>query len=97
MGLNTYDEKILKGGELVNKSDKDDFLEKSRKRAQKLIRLYMKELARPERLEKAPVNHIASALATLVDKFAEDESERDDGTLIITHQIPRAEEDASEV
>ena len=81
----------------MSKNVNDDFLEKSRKRAQKLIRLYMKERARPERLESAPVNHIASALATLVDKFGRDEVKKDDNTLIITHQIPRAESDISEV
>ena len=81
----------------MSKGQKDDFLEKSRKRAQKLIKLYMKELARPERLESAPVNHIASALATLVDKFGEGDSKKEDNTLIITHQIPRAESDISEV
>lgn len=81
----------------MSKNTSDDFLEKSRKRAQKLIELYMKELARPERLEDAPVNHIASALATLVDKFGKDESKKEDNTLIITHQIPRAEVESSEV
>ncbi len=81
----------------MKKNEKDDFEAKSRKRAQKLIRLYMKELARPERLESAPVNHIASALATLVDKFGRDERQSDDNTMIITHQIPRAEVDSSEV
>ena len=81
----------------MSKKENDDFLEKSKKRAQKLIKLYMKELARPERLENAPVNHIASALATLVDKFGEDDGKKDDNTLIITHQIPRAESDISEV
>lgn len=81
----------------MSKKEKSDFSETSRKRAQKLIKLYMKELARPERLENAPVNHIASALATLVDKFGEDDSKKDDNTLIITHQIPRAEDDAGEI
>ena len=81
----------------MSKNVNDDFLEKSRKRAQRLIRLYMKELARPERLESAPVNHIASALATLVDKFGRDEVKKEDNTLIITHQIPRAESDIGEV
>lgn len=70
-----------------------DLIEKNRARAQKLIRLYMNELSRPEKLESAPINQIASALGTLVEKFGKAGGEASqDGPVIITHHIPRAEE-----
>lgn len=70
-----------------------DFIEENRKAAQKIIKLYMKELARPERLETTATNHLASALATLIDKFGSQKDIDERGTLIVTHQIPRAEEE----
>jgi len=70
--------------------EKADLIEKNRARAQKLIRLYMKELSRPEKLENAPINQIASALGTLVEKFGKGQSEEGSGTIIVTHNIPRA-------
>ena len=70
--------------------EKADLIEKNRARAQKLIKLYMKELSRPEKLENAPINQIASALGTLVEKFGKGKSEEGSGTIIVTHNIPRA-------
>ncbi len=76
---------------MAEKKAQGDWNEKNRARAQKLIRLYMRELSRPEKLEGAPLNQIASALGTLVEKFGKT-PEREDGPVIVTHQIPRAEE-----
>lgn len=70
--------------------EKADLIEKNRARAQKLIKLYMKELSRPEKLENAPINQIASALGTLVEKFGKGQREEGSGTIIVTHNIPRA-------
>ncbi len=76
----------------MSEKEKSDFIEENRKSAQKLIKLYMKELSRPERLETTATNHLASALATLIDKFSDKKGGEDNGALIITHRIPRAEE-----
>ncbi|MBQ1263615.1 MAG: hypothetical protein IIX89_04935 [Oscillospiraceae bacterium] len=68
-----------------------NLIDKNMARAQKLIRLYMKELSRPEKLEGAPLNQIASALGTLVEKFGKEQDKGDGQTIIVTHSIPRAE------
>ncbi len=68
-------------------------IEKNRARAQKLIRLYMDELSKPEKLETAPINQIASALGTLIEKFGKKEEEQSENTIIVTHNVPRAGED----
>ena len=72
-------------------AEKKDLIEKNMPRAQKLIRLYMKELSRPEKLEQAPINQIASALGTLVEKFGKEQSKGEGQAIIVTHSIPRAE------
>ena len=69
-----------------------DLLEKNRARAEKLIKLYMKELSRPEKLEGAPINQIASALGTLIDKFGKN-ADGKDGSIIVTHCVPRGEDE----
>ena len=73
----------------MEKKEKD-LIEKNRARAEKLIRLYMKELSRPEKLEGAPINQIASALGTLVEKFGKKEAGGESGTIIVTHSVPRS-------
>lgn len=75
-----------------NEKKETDLIEKNRARAEKLIKLYMKELSRPEKLEGAPINQIASALGTLVEKFGKKTTENEEGPIIITHSIPRAQE-----
>lgn len=72
-------------------AEKKDLIEKNMQRAQKLIRLYMKELSRPEKLEQAPLNQIASALGTLVEKFGKEQGKNEGQAIIVTHSIPRAE------
>ncbi len=72
---------------------KKNLIEKNRARAEKLIRLYMKELSSEEKLASAPINQIASALGTLVEKFGKNEVEGENGTIIVTHNVPRAEDD----
>ena len=74
----------------TKKKQSTDLIEKNRKGAQRLIKLYMKELSRPEKLEDAPLNQIASALGTLVEKFGK-ETREESGTIIVTHSIPRSE------
>ena len=76
---------------------KKNLIEKNRSRAEKLIRLYMKELSSEEKLASAPLNQIAAALGTLVDKFGREEREDDSGTVIISHSIPRAKEGEDEI
>jgi len=76
---------------------KKNLIEKNRARAQKLIRLYMKELSSEEKLASAPLNQIAAALGTLVDKFGREDSENDSGAIIISHNIPRAKEGEDEI
>ena len=73
--------------------EKKDLIEKNRARAEKLIELYMKELSRPEKLAEAPINQIASALGTLVEKFGKRKDGDDGKTIIVTHSVPRAEEE----
>ena len=92
MGLCSHDEKILRGGEAVveQKRKTGDLIEKNRAQAQKLIRLYMKELSSPQKLEAAPLNQIASALGTLVEKFSKGGDEAGDTAIIVTHSVPRA-------
>ena len=75
----------------MDKENKD-LLEKNRARAEKLIRLYMKELSRPEKLEGAPINQIASALGTLIEKFGKAESGKQGSPIIVTHCVPRGED-----
>ena len=70
-----------------------NLIEKNSARAEKLIRLYMKELSSEEKLASAPINQIASALGTLVEKFGKNEVEGERGTIIVTHNVPRAEDD----
>lgn len=78
----------------MNKKEACDLEEENRKRAQRLIKTYLKELARPDRIEESPTNHLASALATLVDKFSKTEKLSGiDNTIVVNHQIPRPEED----
>lgn len=72
-----------------------DFLSNTKKSVEKLIKLYINELSRPERIEDSSTNHLASTLATLVDKFYKERQE-DNGAVIITHQIPRAEEEEND-
>lgn len=72
-------------------AESKNLIDKNTARAQKLIRLYMKELSRPEKLEGAPLNQIASALGTLVDKFGKEQDKESGQTIIVTHSIPRAE------
>lgn len=76
---------------------KKNLVEKNRARADKLIRLYMDELSSEEKLKSAPLNQIAAALGTLVDKFGRDEDESERGAIIISHNIPRAKEGEDEV
>lgn len=72
--------------------EKKDLIEKNRKRAEKLIEMYMKELSSPEKLADASINQIASALGTLVEKFGK-KKETDDGSpIIVTHCVPRGED-----
>lgn len=71
--------------------DNNSLVEKNRAQAQKLIKLYMKELSRPEKLEGAPINQIASALGTLIEKFGKCE-EGGGNTIIVTHSVPRSGE-----
>lgn len=73
--------------------EKKDLLEKNRARAEKLIKLYMKELSRPEKLEGAPINQIASALGTLIDKFGKNPDGKDGSSIIVTHCVPRGEDE----
>ena len=77
----------------TKKSEKNDLIEKNRARAQKLIKLYMKELSRPEKLDEAPINQIASALGTLVEKFGKGQRDEGAGTIIVTHSVPRAKDE----
>ncbi len=72
-------------------AENKNLIDKNMARAQKLIRLYMKELSRPEKLEEAPLNQIASALGTLVEKFGKEQSKGEAQAIIVTHSIPRAE------
>lgn len=73
--------------------EKRDLLEKNRARAEKLIKLYMSELARPEKLESAPINQIASALGTLIEKFGKTADGKEGSPIIVTHCVPRGEEE----
>ena len=75
----------------MDKKEKD-LIDKNSKRAEKLIRLYMKELSRPEKLEGAPINQIASALGTLVEKFGRKDTGGEGGTIIVTHNVPRGDD-----
>lgn len=72
--------------------EKKDLLEKNRARAEKLIKLYMNELSRPEKLEGAPINQIASALGTLIEKFGKAEGGGAGAPIIVTHCVPRGED-----
>ena len=72
---------------------KKSLVERNQARAQKLITLYMKELSRPEKLEGAPINQIASALGTLVEKFGKCEETGSGNTIIVTHSVPRSGEE----
>ena len=74
------------------KKEERDLLEKNRARAEKLIRLYMKELSRPEKLEGAPINQIASALGTLIEKFGKTADSKEGSPIIVTHCVPRGED-----
>lgn len=76
------------------KKENRDLLEKNRARAEKLIRLYMKELSRPEKLEGAPINQIASALGTLIEKFGKSADGKEGSPIIVTHCVPRGEDEA---
>lgn len=95
MGLGQYDEKILKGGDKMPQKDRsaNELLNKNRARAKKLIKLYMKELSNPEKIENAPINQIASALGTLIEKFGRDD-EKSGSTIIVTHNIPRVDDES---
>ncbi len=73
--------------------EKKDLLEKNRARAEKLIKLYMNELSRPEKLEGAPINQIASALGTLIEKFGKAEGGKEGSPIIVTHCVPRGEDE----
>ena len=72
--------------------EKKDLLEKNRARAEKLIKLYMNELSRPEKLEGAPINQIASALGTLIEKFGKTDGGKEGSPIIVTHCVPRGED-----
>ena len=76
-----------------NEKEGNDLLNKNRARAQKLIRLYMKELSKSEKLESAPINQIASALGTLIEKFGRDD-EKSGSTIIVTHNVPRVDDES---
>ena len=76
----------------MEKTEKD-LVEKNRARAEKLIEMYMKELSSPEKVAAAPINQIASALGTLVEKFGKKKDSGDGNTIIVTHSVPRAEDD----
>lgn len=76
-----------------NEKQANDLLNKNRARAEKLIRLYMKELSKPEKLESAPINQIASALGTLIEKFGKDD-EKSGSTIIVTHNVPRVDDES---
>ena len=78
---------------MSEKKEKNDLIEKNKTRAERLIRLYMKELSRPEKLDAAPINQIASALGTLVEKFGKCAAEEKDGTIIVTHSVPRSDDE----
>ena len=76
-------------------NSKNTIIEKNRKRAEKIIRLYMKELSSEEKLKNTPINQIASALGSLVNMFSQ-EGEKESGTIIVTHSIPRKEDERLE-
>ena len=75
----------------TKKGSQQDIIEKNRKKAAKVIKLYMDELLRPEKFSEAPINQIASALGTLVEKFGKLEREACDSKIIVNHNVPRAE------
>ena len=78
-------------------TEKKNIVEKNRKRAEKLIRLYIDELSSPEKLSNAPINQIASALCTLIDKFGAPKAQNEEGgNIYITHNVPRASESEKE-
>ena len=79
-------------------SEKKDvnLIEKNRARAEKLIKLYMKELSSPQKLENAPINQIASALGTLVEKFGKCAPNESEAKIIVTHSIPRSDDEVEE-
>lgn len=76
-----------------NEKQANDLLNKNRARAKKLIKLYMKELSNPEKIENAPINQIASALGTLIEKFGRDD-EKSGSTIIVTHNVPRVDDES---
>lgn len=80
----------------MSKNKDCDLIEKNRARAEKLIKLYMKELSSPEKLEHAPINQIASALGTLVEKFGKCASSEGEAKIIVTHSIPRCDDEVEE-
>ena len=73
--------------------EKKDLIEKNRKRAEKIIQMYMKELSSPEKLANAPINQIASALGTLIEKFGKQKDAEQNSPIIVTHCVPRGEDD----
>jgi len=54
------------------------FMDSRREKAQAVIDIYLNELAKPEKLNRAGVQQIATALGIVVDKFST-ESEKNDG------------------
>lgn len=48
----------------------------------KIVDIYLSELSNPEKIEGAPINQIASALGTIIEKFTKNSgSEPDNGML----------------
>lgn len=73
-----------------NTKDMLDYMDSRKEQAQEIIDKYLEKLADPEKLEKATVSQIATAMGIVVDKFMDNtKNEEDARGVVIVNNIPR--------
>lgn len=63
------------------KKNLDKCMEKCTVKAYRLIERYLDELMQPEKIEKAPVNQLSSAIGTVMDRFVKPRGDADSGMI----------------
>ena len=71
-------EKILSEDETFKKSSIAEFMEEKNAEICNIIDTYLAVLSDSERISGAPLNQIASALGTVIDKFTKNAAANDD-------------------
>lgn len=73
-----------------NTKDMLAYMDSRKEQAQKIIDKYLEKLADPEKLEKATVAQIATAMGIVVDKFMDNTANKEDSSgVVIVNNIPR--------